>query len=321
MIRLHMNEMPFLPPEAIRRKAEKGLEELNRYSDPGELGLLKKALSEYSGIDESHIILSPGSDILLRELILSFSQDRKIVMLSPSFLPTVQTARQYARNIVRIKLSPPKFSLNPNLLTDELHEPSLFVLENPNNPTGKLVLDHETAGTILSDPNALCIIDEAYFEFSRYTCAALLREFPNLAVTRSMDKSFSLAGARVGYLLAGDFFLEAFSSFYAFLPRSSLNAALAALQNTGYMDDHISFIVSERDRLRNLLIRKGLSVCKSEANFLMIATGLPDAARQLKERDILVADMTHQLAPGYIRASIGTREQNDYFAEVLGRLV
>jgi histidinol-phosphate aminotransferase len=312
-----MNELPYLPPDFVLQAARDGVDELNRYADHVELDGLKGLLARYSGVPETHIVLSPGSDILLRELILSFSRDRKLVMLSPSFLPTVEAARQFAGKIVNLRLTPPDFELKPQMLLEELDEPCLLVVENPNNPTGRLVLDQKTLAFVLSQPDTLCVIDEAYFEFSGLTFADMVPDHPNLAVTRTLDKSFSLAGARVGYLLAGAYFLDAFSSFYAFLPRPSLKAAMAALRRPDYKDEHIRSIVAERERLRRQLADLHFTVCESQTNFLLLQTNIPDAPQRLKERGVLVADVSSQLAPGYIRISVGTRDENDALVKAL----
>ena len=86
-IKLNMNEMPYLPPREVIAAAEKGLLELNRYANPEDLELLRELLADYSGVPKENIILGPGSDLLLREIVQTFSRNRKVVMMSPSFLP------------------------------------------------------------------------------------------------------------------------------------------------------------------------------------------------------------------------------------------
>ncbi|GAG99716.1 unnamed protein product, partial [marine sediment metagenome] len=77
-------------------------------------------------------------------------------------------------------------------------------------PTGKILLEQQTVEGVLDNKNTFLVIDEAYFEFSGVTFAELVSDHPNLAITRTMDKAFSLAGARIGYLLAGSYFLDVF---------------------------------------------------------------------------------------------------------------
>lgn len=312
-IRLNMNELPYLPPEKVIAAAEKGLLELNRYTNPADLELLRELLAEYSGVNKENIILGPGSDLLLREIVQIFSRNRKIVMLSPSFLPTVRSAKQFANKLVSIRLSPPDFKLNHEILINELNEASLLIIDNPNNPTGKVFLDRETVESILKDKNVLFVIDEAYYEFSGITFADMIKDCPNLAITRSMDKAFSLAGARIGYIIAGNSFLKELSSFYIYLPQSSLYAAREAMKNPGYMRNNIEKIVKEKERVWKELRKLKVNVYRTSTNFLLIKTEIPDIAGMLKDIGVLISDLSNQISPGFIRVSIGKPEENDIF--------
>lgn len=313
LIRLHMSEMPYLPPSSVIAAAKRALQSVHRYADFGELDTLKGLLSRYTGVDKEGIVLGPGSDILLRQLILSFSAGRKLVLVSPSFLPTLSVARKMATHSISLRLSPPDFKLPPELIFEELHKPALVLIENPNNPTGKILLDRETIEAVLSVRDVLLVIDEAYYEFSGITCADLVNTHPNLAVSRTMDKSFSLAGARVGYMLTGSDFHEVFSSFSAILPRASLAAAIAALESPDYMRQNIEKVIAERKRLKKELNRLGVNSMESTTNFLLLYTGIPEIVDELRSRGILVADVSGQLRPGYIRVGIGTPEENNFF--------
>lgn len=318
---LSMNEMPFLPPENVVRAAREGLLQLNRYAGHEDLKKLSGLLAGYVGVPEGHIIPSPGSDFLLREIIHAFSGGRKVVMVSPSFMPTVQKAKQFATKFVGIRLSPPVFGLSPGILLDELTEPTLVIIDNPNNPTGKILLDRQTVEAALCHENVFLVIDEAYFEFSGVTFADMVPDHPNLAVTRTLDKAFSLAGARIGYLVAGKSFLDAFASFYALLPQSSLQAAIAALQTDGYMKKNVRLIAAERERLQKKVIEVGAIVYSSRANFLLVQTKIPEIALKLKEMGVLVSDISGQFTTGAIRVSVGRREENEVFVDAYRRIV
>jgi histidinol-phosphate aminotransferase len=312
-IKLNMNEMPFNPPEEVIEAARKALSNLNRYTDPEDIERLRGLLADYSAVPKKHIILGPGSDLLLREAIQTCSKGRKVIVVSPSFFPTVQAAKQFATRLISIRLSPPEFDLDLHFLIDELKEPSLVIIDNPNNPTGKILLDRDAAEAIIENRDALLLIDEAYYEFSGMTFAHMVQNSPNLAITRTMDKAFSLAGARVGYAIAGKAFLEAFSSFYAFIPQSNLEAAAEALKNPDYMKKNIHRIIKERARVMKKLGELDIQVFPSSTNFFLAMTKIPDAVRKLRDIGILISDLSNQLPPGFIRISIGTREENDIF--------
>jgi histidinol-phosphate aminotransferase len=313
IIRLHMNEMPCPPSPGVVKAAEQGLARLNRYADPAELEELRGLMAGYCGVSKHHVILSPGSDLLLREVIHTFSKGRKVITVSPSFFPTVQAAKQFATEQLSIRLSPPTFDLNLELLMNALKGPSLVIIDNPNNPTGRTLLDRWGVGAILEHENALLVIDEAYYEFSGATFADMVADHGHLTIIRTMDKAFSLAGARVGYGIAGEAFLDALSSFDAFLPQPSLCAAMEALRQPDYMRQNVRRVVEERDRLWQALDGLGVRVYPSSTNFLLVRTEVPDLVTRLRDAGVLVSDVSNQLPSGFFRASIGTPEENDAF--------
>jgi histidinol-phosphate aminotransferase len=165
----------------------------------------------------------------------------------------VQAAKQFSTKLVGIRLSPPDFDLNVALLLDQLQEPCLLIIDNPNNPTGKILLNRQVVASIVENTAALLIVDEAYYEFSGMTFVDMVHDYPNLAITRTMDKAFGLAGARIGYMVAGQTFIDASSSFYTLLPRAGLFAGSAALQNPDYMSRNVSRVIAERKRVWDTL--------------------------------------------------------------------
>lgn len=312
-IRLHMNEMPWEPPPEVIYAARAGLQSMNRYCGEQDMYRLQQSVADYSGVPARRVLLSPGSDMLLRDAVHLFSQDRKVITLCPSFLPTTEAARQAAGAMVRIRLSAPDFSLDKDLLESEIAGPTLVFLDIPNNPTGKPVLSPQEIESLLKKEELLLIADEAYFEFSGVTCSPLVRRYPNLLVTRTLDKVFSLAGARLGYGIAGDNFLEGMTPCFTYLPRVTVLAALKSLEMAGHMLQRVRKLCDERDSLFERLLEQGIEVFKSSGNFLLVRSPDPQTAEGLKERGVLVKDLSDQMPKGYIRATVGKPEENDLF--------
>jgi histidinol-phosphate aminotransferase len=314
-IKLHMNELPYMPPGEVMAAAQRGLMEINRYADPDDMESLREHLADYSEVSRDHIVPAPGSDFLLREIVQIFSKNRKVVIVEPSFIPTLKSAKQFASKLISIRLSSPDFELPHHLLIDQLNEPSLMIIDNPNNPTGKLLLDAKGVESILKNREVLFVIDEAYYEFSGVTFAGMIKEYPNLAVTRSMDKAFSLAGARIGYAIAGESFIRELSSFYIYLPQSSLYAAREALKNPQYVRENVGKIIAEKDRVFGKLKELEVEVYQTSTNFLLIKTDIPDVVRKFWDSGILISDLSRRISPGFIRVSLGSSGENDLFIE------
>jgi histidinol-phosphate aminotransferase len=320
-IRLNLNESPYPPPSEVLNAGKKGLSLLNLYNFPEDRALLQKLLADYSGVPKEHIILYPGSDLILREIVHMFSRDRKVIMVFPTFLPTFNAAQQSATNLIIIPLEPPDFVLNANRLLDELNEPTLIIIDNPNNPTGKILLDKNMVETILENENAVLVVDEAYFEFTKVTYADLVTDYPNLAIGRTISKAFGLAGVRIGYILGGKIFLDKFASVSIMLSQVGIYTAIEALKYSGYIEKNIDLIQKERERVRTEINRMGLEVYSSTTNFLLINTKIPDIGRKLSERDVFILDLSDQWLPGFIRVAVGLKEENDAFLTNMKEIV
>ncbi|MHA1674068.1 MAG: pyridoxal phosphate-dependent aminotransferase [Promethearchaeota archaeon] len=243
-----------------------------------------------------------------------FSANRKIIMVNPSFFPIASQAKKSVTKLLRIQLRPPNFELDSSLIINEIKDtPSLIIIDNPNNPTGKILLNYKMVTSILEHQNALLVIDEAYYEFSQVTYGDLVESHPNLAVVRTLDKAFSLAGVRIGYLIASDIFLSGFSTFYMYLPQVTLYRTLEALNDSEYIHPNINHIIQERNRIKRELEQFGISVISSDTNFLLMKIKHPEIVEELEKRGILVSDISQYWLPGYIRVSIGTPQDNDIF--------
>ncbi|MEB3756136.1 MAG: histidinol-phosphate aminotransferase family protein [Desulfurococcales archaeon] len=321
MIRLDLNENPYTPPKSVLEEARKGLREINRYCEPACLEELKRSIEEYTGTPERNIIVSPGSDTILREIIHSFSIDRKVIMLNPSFLPALECAKKHSRKMIKFHITPPEFDLNKEILLEEAEEPSLIIIDNPNNPTGREFLDRGLVIDLLSNKRTLLVIDEAYYEFSGNTFSDLLIEYENLAITRTLDKGFSLAGLRVGYLLAGDKFLEGLSDFKAILPRPSVYAAIAALKEKQYMVENVRKIISERERLLGELEKLGIEAYNSSANFVLVRSDIIWLNEKLRMNGIAIRDLSNEWIPGYYRISVGLPDENNILLKTLKEIL
>jgi histidinol-phosphate aminotransferase len=316
-----MNENPYLPDEKIRKAAIKGLENINRYSELKYINELKEFLGKYNNdFPSDQIVLSHGSDLLLREIINIFSKDRKIIIVSPSFFPVAQYALKQARRLTKIQVSPPRFKLDSDLLLYELDEPTLLIIDNPNNPSGKILLDDGLVEKILQNKNALLLVDEAYYEFSRQTFVNLIKKYPNLAITRTMDKAFSLAGLRLGYLLMGDYFKNNFSDFPVYLSTPTLFAAIEALKAPEYLKINVNKILSEKARIEKEFTKIGIQVFSGYTNFILIKTKISDFAEKLKEQGILIKDLSDEWIDDYYRISLGLSEENDALLSVIKKI-
>jgi histidinol-phosphate aminotransferase len=179
-------------------------------------------------------------------------------------------------------------------------DPALTICCRPNNPTGAL--------GALPDARPL-VVDEAYYEYSRQTAVDLIED--DLVVIRTFSKAFGLAGARVGYALAGRDVAAELNRRQHPAPLSTLSAALALAALAAPPD--VTPILEERERVAEQLWALGFEPRPSEANFLYVPVDDPQADYER----LLQEGLAVRPAGGGIRITIRTREDDDRLLHAL----
>jgi histidinol-phosphate aminotransferase len=167
------------------------------------------------------------------------------------------------------------------------------------------------------------VLDEAYVEFHKRSFTPLVSEYPNLLVLRTFSKAFAIAGLRVGYIVADP---AAIKLLDLVKPPFSVNtlaleAAMAALDDQGYMQDKVRRIVKGREKLFEALNGK-YTAFKSESNYIL-ADVSPDKAedvyKKLLDEKFIVRNYGRfeGFSGEYIRVSVGTETEVERFIEAL----
>jgi histidinol-phosphate aminotransferase len=163
------------------------------------------------------------------------------------------------------------------------------------------------------------VADEAYIDFGGESALAILDSHPNLVVTRTFSKSFSLAGLRLGLAMASPGLIAELAKVKDSYNVSRLAAAagVAALEDYAWMEANVARVCATLDRVRAGLLERGWQVPESVTNFLwcLPPAGASGASvyRRLRERRILVRWFDHPLLTEGVRVSIGTDAQMDRF--------
>ncbi len=320
-IKLNMNEMYKSPPKEIINQVKESINKINRYTPQKEVDILIEELSHYTNVPPESIVLSSGSDLIIKEFIFLFSNNRQIIIAEPTFVIINNSAQNADSPLIKFRLNEPDFKISLEPLINELKTPSLIVFDNPNNPTGSLIITQNDIETILEDENVILLIDEAYFEFSNVSFVDLIDRYPNLAILRTLSKSFGLAGSGIGYLIAGDLIRKKFQGLEIMLPYPSVIAGIEALRNPGYMTDYVKEVETEKRRIMNLVSELGIIVYQSYTNFLLMKTKIQRISEKLAEQGVLVHDVSNQLSSEYFRVTIGSKKENDYFLNALKNIV
>ena len=194
-LKLNTNENPYPPSdrvvEALRAACDGNL---RRYPDPDAVAVLAK-LSERFGVPAGQIVMGNGSDELLNAALRCFAGPGQPVAIPFPTYPYYQKLIDLQNAAaVRCDLDD-DFAIPAGFPPEEAR---LILLANPNSPTGTAV-GADAVAEMAERTRGVLLVDEAYVDFSDGGCIGLVERFPNLLVTRTMSKSFSLAALRIGF--------------------------------------------------------------------------------------------------------------------------
>ena len=200
---LSANENPRDVETEIRQKIISAIRKvpLNRYPDPL-ANDLRDMIAEANGLDRDQVLLGNGGDELLFNIALAWGgPGRKFLNLPPTFSVYAANARLTGTEVIDVpRLA--DYSIDEETVLKRVGQGDIdyVIVASPNNPTGKLA-NEEFLAKLLDATDALVLVDEAYFEFSRTTMRPYLAMHKNLLILRTFSKAFSLAGVRMGYIL------------------------------------------------------------------------------------------------------------------------
>lgn len=322
IIKLNTNENPYPPSPRVRAAVEGFLGDgrLRKYPDP--LGTaFRKTAAQVLGVDPDGILIGNGSDDILTILTRAFvPEGGLIVSPTPSYLLYKTLADIQGARFQTVPFTPAWNLPTPWPIT----RANLTLIANPNSPTGTLV-PLTTLEALAGELRGPLVIDEAYVDFAPAHALSLSR-LPGVIVTRTLSKSYSLAGLRFGFAvtqpeLAREL-VKVKDSYNC--DSLSLAAAAAALLDQEHLQDTTRKILHTRGRLTQGLTALGFEVLPSHANFVWARR--PDRPVQaifegLKRRQILVRYMNYGEHGDGLRISVGSDAEIDRLLDELRGMV
>ena len=321
------NENPLDVPLEIRREVEHEVRKvaLNRYPDPL-ANELRDQIAEANGLDRNQVLIGNGGDELLFNLALAWGGPGRTFM---NFPPTFSVYKNNAQLTNTRIVDVPRlqdFSLDESAIIPRLAvgDVDYTIVTSPNNPSGNLVR-YSFIQRMCEASDTLVMVDEAYFEFSRYTARPLLDDYDNLIILRTFSKAFSLAGVRMGYLLGNEEVIREFMKVRQPYSVNAVSQAVARIifKNRAKFERSIDQIIAERERIvKALSAMEGVEAFPSESNYVLfrLNEGVDAGSvwQQLLDGGVLVRDFSK--SPGLercLRVSVGTPEENDRFLSAL----
>lgn len=312
-LRLDFNENTLGCSETVTQFIAEHLIE-NQLAVYPEYGTAVEELAQFFKVDQSEFTLTNGTDEAIQVLVNTYvDDDDDVIILQPSYAMYrfyCEVAGAQIREIP-YRAGTLQFPLQ-ELLGAIRPSTRLILISNPNNPTGSGIDLDGIIRILKKAPHAAVLIDEAYYEFSGVTALGLIREYPNLFVSRTFSKVYGMAAMRVGCLFSkaeNVAWLKKAQSPYSVNTLAVL-AARAAIRDTAYISEYVGEVLAARELVYVGLEKLGINYIKSQGNFVLFDCGERsiEVRDALKAKNILVRDRSYEI-PGAVRVTIGTREQ------------
>ncbi len=326
VIKLNTNENPFRPSNLAMEAMKDAIDSNIRLYPDSENTRLKKVIAEYHKVDPENVFVGNGSDEVLAHIFRGLLKKNNPVLfpdITYSFYPSY--CGLFDIQFEKIPLDN-RFEIN---WRDYVRPNGGVVLPNPNAPTGIFTDLSRLVGLVEANSDSVVVIDEAYIDFGGDSIIPTIGEHPNLLVTRTFSKSYSLAGVRVGYAVGSLDLINGLTmvknSFNSY-PVDSISeaGAIAALRDNYYFKSICENIVQNREYLIESLDLIGFRSLPSVTNFICVRKNGVDGkmvANELKKRNILVRHFSKpdRLNP-YVRITVGTIEQCETLVKNMNEL-
>ncbi len=318
-VKLNTNENPYPPSPCVEEAIRATMGDTIRlYPDPTS-SELREEIASLHGLRSENVIVGNGSDDILNLLTRAFSTLSETAgFTSPSYSLYPVLCGIQNSGTIQIPFSR---SMALPIADIESCDANILFLTSPNAPTG-VGFSNDVLRSVLRGFKGIVVVDEAYADFAKENAIELLEVSPNLVITRTLSKSYALAGLRVGYGLAASDIVEALDRVRDSYNVNRLSQAggLAAVRDRSYMKAIVQKICRTRDFYFEELKSLGWFTYESQANMLfaepMNARGEvgPEVAlglfEYLKSKKILVRYFPgHALTASFLRISVGDEDQ------------
>ncbi len=331
-VRLNTNESPVPPPAAFSDAvaAASRIVTWNRYPDR-QASELRSRIAQRHGVNTDQVFAANGSNEVLQCLLLAYGgPGRSSLVFEPSYALHTHLSRITGTAVIEGERDA-DFELNVDEACDLIAStrPAVTFLCSPNNPSGtvatrdsveRLITATETTGGLLC-------VDEAYGEFAAHSALEFIDDSLPLVVTRTYSKTWSMAAARLGYLIGAAPIVKQLNKVVLPYHLDALKQAvgIAALDYLEDMQSRVAGIIAERERLVERLTAMALDVWPSGANFVLMRPRQLDGDalwHQLVERSVLVRNCASwPRLSGCLRVTIGTRKEDDRLLAALEEIL
>jgi histidinol-phosphate aminotransferase len=324
-VRLNTNEAPEPPPEGFVQALADELATLqwHRYPDRAYRGL-REAIAAHHGVAPEQVFAANGSNEVLQTLCLTYGgPGRTVAVFEPTYALHSHIARITGTGVAvgeRTDGLALDLAEVRRVLTQA--RPEITFLCSPNNPSGMIDPEADVRAVLDLAPGLL-VVDEAYGQFAPWSALELVADDVPLVVTRTYSKTWSMAAARLGYLVGPRELVAQLDQVVLpyHLDAVKQAAGVIALRFDDAMRARVAALVEERGRLAARLADLPVDVFPSAANFVLFRPRHRDGAavwQGLLDRSVLIRDCSSwPRLEGCLRVTIGTPGEDDAFLAAL----
>lgn len=268
---LNANEYPTSPDFNLTHRT------FNRYPEPQPQAVIE-GYANYAGVTPENVLVSRGGDESIELIIRAFCEAEDSVLYCPPTYGMYAVSAETCGIALKTVPLTADFQLNLPEIERQLAGVKVVFVCSPNNPTGTLVNRADLLALLeMTRDKAIVVVDEAYIEFCpQATMVTELKNYPHLAIIRTLSKAFALAGLRCGFTLANKDLIEVLQKVIAPypLPVPVADLAAQALQPAGLqaMQQRVQEILQNRTALeadlRSLPCVE--NVFQSDGNYLLV---------------------------------------------------
>lgn len=316
---LDTNENPYVGPLSLNLA-------VNRYPEPQPSETIAR-YAKYLGVDADEVLATLGGDLAIELLIKAFCEGKKDKLLycPPTFGMYQVTCDLFEVETIKVPLLE-DFSLDVDGIINNLDGVKMVFLCSPNNPTGNVISTNDIERILeATKDRAIVVVDEAYIEFSEVeSFAKRIKEFPNLALVRTLSKAFGLAGIRFGFAVGCAPLINVLKRAISPYPLSVPSIAIAeeSLSDAGIQtmrDNREKLLASKKALVEALKAELFVeTVYPSESNFILVK--LKDAKGAydyLKLQGIFVRYLSSPCLQDCLRISIGLPKEHEILLKAL----
>lgn len=324
MLKLDMNENTLgCSPHVTQALQNISLNDISQYPAYGEI---QEKIASTIGVPSDNILITNGGDAGITAIYTTYvSKDEEVLYAIPSYTMYKIDAQRVNANIVTVPYKEKWVYPTEDIIKNITAKTKMIIICSPANPTGDIVSEKDICRIIEAAPNAIILLDEAYWRFinrDKRSLKHLINKYDNLIIMHTFSKDYGLAGMRIGYLLSNP---KNFEYIHKSMDPFSVNniaikAALAALDDQEFVKNYVNAVKESKAYVSEVIKSVATEVYASEANFIFFYVGNKYEwfhSKLLKNNIKIRRYPNNPLLKGYLRLTLGTVEQMQTVLNIL----